>query len=160
MSHLSDPFFIFIFRFTMINCIMSWIQAHLFPCSFSRICPILVYNVDKKWILNKWQKFSLRMLLSICLIFCQFQPGAAYKSVACNVFPLPHNLTWLRDQNVMQHFGLRTLILCYYLIMFGGHGWWKWRHNVLICNVSSRDDMIEGSFIENLHPVMLLHQRL
>ena len=28
------------------------------------------------------EKFSLRVLLSICLIFCQFQPGVAYKSVA------------------------------------------------------------------------------
>ena len=28
------------------------------------------------------QMFSLRVLLSICLIFCQFQPGVAYKSVA------------------------------------------------------------------------------
>ena len=26
--------------------------------------------------------FSLRVLLSICLIFCQFQPRVAYKSVA------------------------------------------------------------------------------
>ena len=26
--------------------------------------------------------FSLRVLLSICLIFCQFQPGVAYKSVS------------------------------------------------------------------------------
>ena len=27
-------------------------------------------------------KFSLRVLLSICLIFCKFQAGVAYKSVA------------------------------------------------------------------------------
>ena len=26
--------------------------------------------------------FSLRVLLSLCLIFCQFQPGVAYKSDA------------------------------------------------------------------------------
>ena len=26
--------------------------------------------------------FSLRVLLSICLIFCQFQAGVAYESVA------------------------------------------------------------------------------
>ena len=30
----------------------------------------------------KWQKFSLRLCLSFCLIFYQFQPGVAYKSVA------------------------------------------------------------------------------
>ena len=33
-------------------------------------------------IIYKCQKFSLRVLLSLCLIFCQFQPGAAYKSIA------------------------------------------------------------------------------
>ena len=36
----------------------------------------------------KCQKFSLRVLLSICLIFCQFQPSVTYKKVtykrACN----------------------------------------------------------------------------
>ena len=31
---------------------------------------------------NNFRKFSLRVLLSFCLIFCQFQPGVAYKSVA------------------------------------------------------------------------------
>ena len=29
------------------------------------------------------EKLQLRVLLSICLIFCQFQPGVAYKGVAC-----------------------------------------------------------------------------
>ena len=32
---------------------------------------------------SKYQKFSLSVLLRICLtFFCQFQPGVAYKSVA------------------------------------------------------------------------------
>ena len=39
-----------------------------------------------KWMKNvinsKEQKFSLRVLVSICLFFCQFQPGIAYKSIA------------------------------------------------------------------------------
>ena len=34
------------------------------------------------WIFFKQQKLNHRVLLSICLIFCQFQPGVAYKSVA------------------------------------------------------------------------------
>ena len=33
-------------------------------------------------IIFKCQKISLRVLLSICLIFCQFQPDVAYKSAA------------------------------------------------------------------------------
>ena len=37
-------------------------------------------NVDEECSNSK--KFSLRVLLSICLIFCQFQPGVAYKKVA------------------------------------------------------------------------------
>ena len=39
-----------------------------------------------KWMKNvinsKEQKFSLRELVSICLFFCQFQPGIAYKGIA------------------------------------------------------------------------------
>ena len=34
------------------------------------------------WIIFKYQKFSLIVLLSICLIFCQFQPGVTYKTAA------------------------------------------------------------------------------
>ena len=33
------------------------------------------------------QKFSLRLLLSIYLNFCQFQPGVAYKIVAYKKIP-------------------------------------------------------------------------
>ena len=40
-----------------------------------------------KWmklrVIFKYQKFSLGVLLSICLIFSQFQPGIAYKSASC-----------------------------------------------------------------------------
>ena len=36
------------------------------------------------------QKFSLRVLLSIYLIFCQFQPGVAYKGVAYIKERVPH----------------------------------------------------------------------
>ena len=37
------------------------------------------------WIIFKYQKFSLMGLLGIWLIFCQFQPGVAHKSVAFNI---------------------------------------------------------------------------
>ena len=41
------------------------------------------FNTNReKRIIFKQQKFSLRLLLSLCLIFRQFQPGVAYKSVA------------------------------------------------------------------------------
>ena len=68
MSYLSDLFFIFIF---MINRIILWIQPHLFPC----LCPI-AFGLSRWWkmlIIFKWQKFSLRVLLSNWLISCQFQ---------------------------------------------------------------------------------------
>ena len=57
-------YFAFInFVFLSINHIMSLIQTNLFVGHIS-------------------QKFSLRVLLSFCLIFCRFQPRVAYKSVA------------------------------------------------------------------------------
>ena len=37
------------------------------------------------------QKFSLRVLLSFCLIFCQFQPGVAYESIAYKKGAQPEN---------------------------------------------------------------------
>ena len=80
MSYLCDLFFIFIFIFIIIDHIISWIQTHLFFCLFSRICPNIFARA--MWIIFKQQNFSLRVLLSICLIFCQFKPGVAYKSVA------------------------------------------------------------------------------
>ena len=64
MSYLCDPFLMFIFIFVMINRMISWIQTHSFSFLFSRICPIIF-----AWIILKQQKFSLRVLLSICLTF-------------------------------------------------------------------------------------------
>ena len=40
MSYLCDLFFIFIFIFTMINGVISQIQAYMLVCLFLRICPI------------------------------------------------------------------------------------------------------------------------
>ena len=78
MSYLYDLFFIFIFIFVMINRITSWIQTHVFFRLFFRICPIIFgWRMRKTF---KYQKFSLRVL-SICLIFCQYKPGVAYKRV-------------------------------------------------------------------------------
>ena len=70
-------YFCFVFIFIMINSIISWIQTCLFFCLFFRICPVLL---DIKWMINA-NNFRVSKV-SICLIFCQFQPGVAYKSVA------------------------------------------------------------------------------
>ena len=61
MPYLCDFFAIIIL--ISINHIISLIPTNLF---FGHVC----------------QKFSPRVLLSFCLIFCQFQAGVAYKSVA------------------------------------------------------------------------------
>ena len=53
----------FLFSFITINRIISLKQTNV---SFGHVP----------------QKFSLRVSLSFCLIFYQFQPGVAYKSVA------------------------------------------------------------------------------
>ena len=63
ISYLCHHLTIIIFIFIKLNHTISVIQTNLF---LGHIC----------------QKFSLRVLLSSCLIFCQFQPGIAYKSVA------------------------------------------------------------------------------
>ena len=63
LSYLFILFFIIIFIFITINYIISLRQKNL---SFEHVS----------------QKFSLRVLLSFCLIFRKFQPGVAYKSVA------------------------------------------------------------------------------
>ena len=55
---------IIIFIFIIINHIISLTQTKL---CFEHVC----------------QKFSLRVLLSFCLAFGQFQPGIACKTVAC-----------------------------------------------------------------------------
>ena len=84
MPYLRESIFIFVFIFIMINCIISWIQTCLFFCLFFRICPIIV-RWQRGWrmpIIFGCKKFSLRVLLSICLVFCRFQPGVAYESVA------------------------------------------------------------------------------
>ena len=79
ISNLCDLFFIFIFIFVIVNRIISWIQTHTFLCLFFRIFPI-TFGWKRGW--RMWMKLSLNVLLSIFLIFCQFQPGVAYKSFA------------------------------------------------------------------------------
>ena len=74
MPYLRESIFIFVFIFIMINCIISWIQTCLFFCLFFRICPVIVrwYRGCRMPIVFGCQKFSLRILLSICLIFANF----------------------------------------------------------------------------------------
>ena len=62
-SSLCDLFFIIIFIFITVNHIISLKQTHFL---FGRFC----------------EKFSIRVMLGFCLIFCQFQPGVAYESMA------------------------------------------------------------------------------
>ena len=51
----------------------------LISALFFRICSIIFGRT--MWTILNYQKLSLRVLLSICLIFSQFQSGVAYKSV-------------------------------------------------------------------------------
>ena len=68
-------FFIIIFIFITINYIISLRQKSVF---FGHVC----------------QKVSRRVLLSFCLIFCQFQPGVAYESVAYKKKHVSSNCNW------------------------------------------------------------------
>ena len=61
------------------------------------------------WVKNiifKQHKFSFRVLLSICLIFCKFQPGivyegVAYKKRACNLFTPEHKIQKVRKLTII-----------------------------------------------------------
>ena len=61
----------------------SWKQTLLFFWLFLECVPFFLDDsLHEEWIIFKQQKFSLRVLLSICLIFCRYQSSVAYKSVA------------------------------------------------------------------------------
>ena len=67
MSYLYDQFFIIILIFIKSNHIISFKKTHLFSWHFC---------------LN----FSLRVLLTFCLIFSQFVPGVTYKKSFICIF--------------------------------------------------------------------------
>ena len=67
-----DLFSIFTLIFIIISHIISLKQTHLFLARFLE-CKMNDFES---------QKFGFRVLLSFCLIFCQFQPGVSLKSVA------------------------------------------------------------------------------
>ena len=75
--------FVFNLNFIVINHTTSLKQTNLFFVHFLE-CLLLFLDDDvwRKLIVFKSRKFSRRMLLSFCLVFCQYQPGIAYKSVA------------------------------------------------------------------------------
>ena len=67
-------FFICISIFIMISFIISLEHTNLFFCLFFGW-----YRRWIMWVIFQWLKFSLKVLLSICFIFCQFQLGVAYE---------------------------------------------------------------------------------
>ena len=79
MLYLCDLCFIFSLVFIVINNITSLKQTHLF-FTFFTISPNIFRR--RKQIIFKRRKFRFRALLGFCLIFWQFQPAVAYKSVA------------------------------------------------------------------------------
>ena len=66
----------YIIIFIIINHIISLKQTHLCFLEYSR------------------QKYSLRVLLSFCTIFCQFQDGVAYKKVCSTAIHLNFHGTY------------------------------------------------------------------
>ena len=86
MSYLCNLFAIIIFIFITTDHMIRLIQTNLLFLGY--VC----------------QKFSLRLLLSFCLIFCEFQPCFAYKCVAGKKKPVYKwnskcceiNIPWIR----------------------------------------------------------------
>ena len=70
VPYLGDLSFIFIFIFIMINQVIPWVQN---SCSFAYFYNIYYYSWLIKWLKNasnfQIEKFSLGLLLRICLIF-------------------------------------------------------------------------------------------
>ena len=71
MSYLYDLFFIFIFMFTNILLLIFQYMYRYF-CMTAQMKNVNNFHITK---------FSLKVLLSICLVFVQFQPIVGYKSV-------------------------------------------------------------------------------
>ena len=86
-------FAIIIFLFITINHIISLIQTNLF---FGHVC----------------QKFGVRVLLSFCLNFCQFQPGVAVESVAYKKEKKVNltTSTYLIKRRDDKHFSIRKIL--------------------------------------------------
>ena len=80
MPYLSESIFIFVFIFVTINCIFR---------EYRRVCSLddfFEYVLFDNWMKSennlRVSKVQSQGLLSICLIFCQFKSGVAYKSAA------------------------------------------------------------------------------
>ena len=75
ISIFKDRYILYLLHLLGLSLFMSYLYDlfFIFRCHF---------HVSWKQIIFRFQKFSLRVLLSFCLIFRQFQPGVAYKSVA------------------------------------------------------------------------------
>ena len=108
-----------------------------------RFSSIATNSVIKTWIkkANSFQIISLRVLLSICLIFSQCQSGAAYKSVAYKKVCVPSNrsqkqvstraLKWHDDFHQEHESGITSF---------------RWK-TVRYCNIKIAD-FLKSSFLE------------
>ena len=84
-----------------------------------RICPI-IFGWQCGWRINNFQieKFSLRVFLSICLIFCQFQSAVAYKSIAYKKKSMYLNQHFLKFFVLLTYLSLFTGLLVYFASVF------------------------------------------
>ena len=89
-------FFIGFFKWAsvLLNFFMNWasnvVYMFLNTCNHHYTETHIVFSIFVSmsrhrpiYVVSLWWKFSLRVLLSFCLSFCQFQSSIAYKSVVC-----------------------------------------------------------------------------
>ena len=124
MSYIYDLFFISSSIFIVINHITSCKKTSmLLFFTFFKISAI-VFEWKRGWrkrIIFKEQKFSLRALLSFCLVFCHLQPGVAYKNVAYKkacIANLPHYCEFNMD--IFSFLVIQSIII--YERKFSFHG--------------------------------------
>ena len=63
-------------------CIIYVIYFSIIIFNFIAISYIILLKQTNLFLGHSYLKFNLRVLLSFCLIFCQFQPSFAYKNIA------------------------------------------------------------------------------
>ena len=63
----------------------------------------------------KYQKFSLRVMLSFCFIFCHFQPGVSYYFIITSLLTAKCRLNPNKDHNIPRLELLASLLLSFHM---------------------------------------------
>ena len=120
----------------------------------------IVFEWKRGWrkrIIFKEQKFSLRALLSFCLVFCHLQPRVAYKSVAYKktcIANLPHYSKFNMD--IFSFLVIQSIIILWEKIFFS----WKRKNFLTILQILFFFHILHCGYSLNSEPGKLLMDHL